>query len=165
MDLPQFRGHGLSRMTRLVPRGTAVAEEGMPPPLVVEPLDVVEHIPPRLGPRAIGAMVDQLGLERLEEALDHRVVPAVAPPAHAGPDPVAREERLIGRAGILTALIRVVQQPPRRPPLRHGHAQGGEHELLTQDRKSTRLNSSHITISYAVFCLKKKNRRQPPSTA
>src|SRR5437667_1722141 len=26
-----------------------------------------------------------------------------------------------------------------------------------QDRKSTRLNSSHITISYAVFCLKKKN--------
>src|SRR5437773_8799026 len=26
------------------------------------------------------------------------------------------------------------------------------------DRKSTRLNSSHITISYAVFCLKKKNR-------
>src|SRR5437773_2803569 len=28
------------------------------------------------------------------------------------------------------------------------------------DRKSTRLNSSHITISYAVFCLKKKNKKQ-----
>src|SRR5438094_4580430 len=28
-----------------------------------------------------------------------------------------------------------------------------------QDRKSTRLNSSHRTISYAVFCLKKKKRR------
>src|SRR5690554_7455872 len=27
-----------------------------------------------------------------------------------------------------------------------------------QDRKSTRLNSSHVRISYAVFCLKKKNR-------
>src|SRR5437773_8225183 len=27
------------------------------------------------------------------------------------------------------------------------------------DRKSTRLNSSHITISYAVFCLKKKKRK------
>src|SRR5439155_17687265 len=26
------------------------------------------------------------------------------------------------------------------------------------DRKSTRLNSSHVAISYAVFCLKKKNR-------
>src|SRR5690606_39977685 len=29
---------------------------------------------------------------------------------------------------------------------------------LTPDRKSTRLNSSHVKISYAVFCLKKKNR-------
>src|SRR3712207_8850950 len=28
--------------------------------------------------------------------------------------------------------------------------------ILTQDRKSTRLNSSHANISYAVFCLKKK---------
>src|SRR5699024_12867900 len=27
-----------------------------------------------------------------------------------------------------------------------------------EDRKSTRLNSSHVSISYAVFCLKKKNR-------
>src|SRR5207249_12005824 len=27
-----------------------------------------------------------------------------------------------------------------------------------RDRKSTRLNSSHVSISYAVFCLKKKNR-------
>src|SRR5256885_4063093 len=29
------------------------------------------------------------------------------------------------------------------------------------DRKSTRLNSSHLVISYAVFCLKKKKQRQP----
>src|SRR2546426_7684868 len=29
---------------------------------------------------------------------------------------------------------------------------------LTQDRKSTRLNSSHLVISYAVFCLKKKKQ-------
>src|SRR5256885_7307111 len=28
---------------------------------------------------------------------------------------------------------------------------------LSRDRKSTRLNSSHLVISYAVFCLKKKN--------
>src|SRR5256885_4036756 len=28
--------------------------------------------------------------------------------------------------------------------------------ILTRDRKSTRLNSSHLVISYAVFCLKKK---------
>src|SRR5437899_6030102 len=30
----------------------------------------------------------------------------------------------------------------------------------TRDRKSTRLNSSHLGISYAVFCLKKKRRKQ-----
>src|SRR3712207_8781613 len=30
------------------------------------------------------------------------------------------------------------------------------------DRKSTRLNSSHANISYAVFCLKKKNTLRPP---
>ena len=30
------------------------------------------------------------------------------------------------------------------------------HKLAREDRKSTRLNSSHVEISYAVFCLKKK---------
>src|SRR3712207_8231680 len=32
-----------------------------------------------------------------------------------------------------------------------------DHHLRLEDRKSTRLNSSHANISYAVFCLKKKN--------
>src|SRR5690554_7131479 len=31
---------------------------------------------------------------------------------------------------------------------------------LDEDRKSTRLNSSHVRISYAVFCLKKKKKKQ-----
>src|SRR6266496_413275 len=31
--------------------------------------------------------------------------------------------------------------------------------LVPQDRKSTRLNSSHVEISYAVFCLKKKKKK------
>src|SRR5437773_7661797 len=33
-----------------------------------------------------------------------------------------------------------------------------------RDRKSTRLNSSHITISYAVFCLKKKKKKKKKKT-
>src|SRR3712207_6914732 len=37
-----------------------------------------------------------------------------------------------------------------------GHGEPAQHE----DRKSTRLNSSHANISYAVFCLKKKNKHQ-----
>src|SRR3989442_4128138 len=32
-------------------------------------------------------------------------------------------------------------------------------ELIDRDRKSTRLNSSHVRISYAVFCLKKKKNK------
>src|SRR5215471_7714846 len=39
---------------------------------------------------------------------------------------------------------------PRRPP------RGTRHGRAPPDRKSTRLNSSHVEISYAVFCLKKK---------
>src|SRR5690242_21597112 len=40
---------------------------------------------------------------------------------------------------------------PGSPPRAHRLPQGGR-----GDRKSTRLNSSHMSISYAVFCLKKK---------
>src|SRR5260221_9397298 len=41
----------------------------------------------------------------------------------------------------------------------HGpHARQKHCELAVGDRKSTRLNSSHTVISYAVFCLKKKKR-------
>src|SRR5256885_8136354 len=49
-----------------------------------------------------------------------------------------------------------------------GHA--GRHFAVTasrfhdQDRKSTRLNSSHLVISYAVFCLKKKKQKLAAST-
>src|SRR5690349_22834950 len=44
------------------------------------------------------------------------------------------------------------------PRTRHGTDGGGPR----RDRKSTRLNSSHVEISYAVFCLKKKNKTRTP---
>src|SRR3712207_8168000 len=52
-------------------------------------------------------------------------------------------------------LSRVVRQVPA--PAQEGF----DHLYLAfrQDRKSTRLNSSHANISYAVFCLKKKNKK------
>src|SRR5579884_4374495 len=43
----------------------------------------------------------------------------------------------------------------RHPPGRGGGARG-----RGRNRKSTRLNSSHVAISYAVFCLKKKKNQQ-----
>src|SRR5690349_23779866 len=36
----------------------------------------------------------------------------------------------------------------------------GKHKTDFTDRKSTRLNSSHVEISYAVFCLKKKKKKK-----
>src|SRR5438067_7241451 len=45
-----------------------------------------------------------------------------------------------------------------RPRGRREGVHGRPRILFRQDRKSTRLNSSHVSISYAVFCLKKKNR-------
>src|SRR5438105_9513639 len=51
------------------------------------------------------------------------------------------------------AVVRIEVQRPCR-----GRKQFGS----IQDRKSTRLNSSHEWISYAVFCLKKKNKQHLP---
>src|SRR5437868_7821469 len=42
----------------------------------------------------------------------------------------------------------------RARPRRRQHRLSGD-----EDRKSTRLNSSHVSISYAVFCLKKKKKK------
>src|SRR3712207_8016055 len=49
----------------------------------------------------------------------------------------------------------------RDEPVHAAVPQPGDHGAgrLLQDRKSTRLNSSHANISYAVFCLKKKNHK------
>src|SRR5690606_41868444 len=41
---------------------------------------------------------------------------------------------------------------------RRARSDGGGGGPVPQDRKSTRLNSSHVKISYAVFCLKKKKK-------
>src|SRR6266481_8370396 len=53
----------------------------------------------------------------------------------------------------------------RRAALRRSRRllfRGAARAQETADRKSTRLNSSHSSISYAVFCLKKKNTSQIP---
>src|SRR3712207_8853203 len=57
----------------------------------------------------------------------------------------------------------LVQPSEGRPVVPAGGSSGGG-GLLGQDRKSTRLNSSHANISYAVFCLKKKNEAHSGKT-
>src|SRR3989454_6479249 len=58
-----------------------------------------------------------------------------------------------------TTLFRSCPDPRGHPPLapRGRDRVVYERGVRLRDRKSTRLNSSHLVISYAVFCLKKKN--------
>src|SRR5256885_11041098 len=57
--------------------------------------------------------------------------------------------------------LRLLADVSRRDP---DHALGADRRSdRGRDRKSTRLNSSHLVISYAVFCLKKKNNYATPS--
>src|SRR5690242_21329780 len=73
----------------------------------------------------------------------------------------------------------MIRRPPRSTlfpytTLFRSRADGGDHQprvpaavprvrrlVALRDRKSTRLNSSHMSISYAVFCLKKKKINKP----
>src|SRR5256885_11547797 len=84
----------------------------------------------------------------------------------AGPVPVAGE-RLVG--GHVAENLVVLAEPQPRVDARPAgaarlgglvavHGEGvdlGRAVVVDKDRKSTRLNSSHLVISYAVFCLKK----------
>src|SRR5690606_7280960 len=65
------------------------------------------------------------------------------------------DEALLTR---LRGLRNVSLEMARRLPELVNRIREGKH---VEDRKSTRLNSSHVKISYAVFCLKKK--KQPPT--
>src|SRR3712207_7195451 len=55
-------------------------------------------------------------------------------------------------------LARLPASPPSPRWSRSGASTAGITRAAMRDRKSTRLNSSHANISYAVFCLKKKNK-------
>src|SRR2546426_7242555 len=70
-------------------------------------------------------------------------------------------------AGLLGVFFHQERRAALRAGLRHRPVPEGEVALgvvragVERDRKSTRLNSSHLVISYAVFCLKKKKRPPP----
>src|SRR6476620_12366012 len=60
-----------------------------------------------------------------------------------------------------TTLFRSAAADTRRLEVRPSHLHHPRHARLAgADRKSTRLNSSHANISYAVFCLKKKKTQK-----
>src|SRR5258708_23928986 len=58
-----------------------------------------------------------------------------------------------------TKLVLTARRKDRLEEL--AHRLTATYKVSTRDRKSTRLNSSHQIISYAVFCLKKKKHKKP----
>src|SRR6266511_2181408 len=74
-----------------------------------------------------------------------RHVPSPSPARHGSRRCFGAREPLRHRRSTATAAAPASVRPARR--------------VRARDRKSTRLNSSHVKISYAVFCLKKKKKK------
>src|SRR4051812_49957697 len=87
----------------------------------------------------------------LFRSLDAEPAGAVAParPGRPAARGVRARRRVLRHLGRDELLVRELHDGLLRPPA--GAA-------ARRDRKSTRLNSSHMSISYAVFCLKKKKK-------
>src|SRR2546430_2850136 len=100
---------------------------------------------------------------------DKGASPTAAPPAVAQPAPppsgaaVASSPPAPKPAPAPAATSPVPRAPSPVPPKGDG-AETAEERLRRKDRKSTRLNSSHSQISYAVFCLTKKNTSRHRTT-
>src|SRR3712207_5992995 len=84
---------------------------------------------------------DVLGLSMLVVQMNHRLDPAATPATVLGPFHIEGSPE-VGFGGDMSEGLAGV------PLYVHG--------TVREDRKSTRLNSSHANISYAVFCLKTK---------
>src|SRR3989442_6253067 len=78
-------------------------------------------------------------------------------PGATGKEPAG--ERVLGRVGEGQGLVEAPR--PQHGQHRPEDLLAGQAVLGAEDRKSTRLNSSHVRISYAVFCLKKKKQTTP----
>ncbi len=125
LTFPQFRGHPVkSQPTSPRTRRGVVAKCGVPTSPIREHFDVRNDVLSRLVPCAILARIGEFTLEYDEEALHAGIVPVVAGAAHARGYAVRVEQTLVARGGILTAAIRVVQEPIRGGPVRERYGEG-----------------------------------------
>src|SRR5258708_15862300 len=73
---------------------------------------------------------------------------------------VRTEDRSVGRTQLRSAARAAARIGAVRLRTRRVHGRAAVKARTDRDRKSTRLNSSHQIISYAVFCLKKKKKKK-----
>src|SRR5207249_4650260 len=145
---PKPGGRAVNAVGELLVRELVLVVEGalQPPQLDLERSRQV--LLARLAVQVVelGGVVHEI--EQLPLVLPPEVDQLVRPGAHT-----------VVRARVVVARIVVVAVVHRRAPVRRRAAPQHADEapplhVAGQDRKSTRLNSSHVSISYAVFCLK-----------
>src|SRR5207249_8357544 len=107
-----------------------------------KPVRLVVPFPPG-GPLDIAGRL--IGKE-LQDRWEHPVIVENKPGSTIGPEYVVKSAP-DGYTLMIISSTPLVTLP---------HLQKVPYDVLKEDRKSTRLNSSHVSISYAVFCLKKK---------
>src|SRR6185503_2044700 len=100
---------------------TDIRQRLMQPLAIIEYLNELENLGAGFVPRAVPSVMDQFILQGAKEALDRRIVIAIAFATHTGPKVVLSEHRPIHRTRILRALIRMVDQAWLRLSLGHRH--------------------------------------------
>src|SRR5436309_9064485 len=121
-------------------------------------------------PEAIDAMGSKVESRRLMMAAGVPVVPGGKDPlpdldaAAAAAEAIGYPVMLKAAAGGGGKGMRMIPSAAELPSS-YRAARSEAAASFGEDRKSTRLNSSHVKISYAVFCLKKKTTPPPPTTA
>src|SRR5437899_7042269 len=119
-----------------------------------------------IGTPAVAPRADAESGERVHQLNLASIVPsALQPRKDFGREALQELIESIRQHGIIQPLI--VRQVGARFELIAGERRwrAAQEIGLTTDRKSTRLNSSHLGISYAVFCLKRKNGVLPEPLA
>src|SRR5690606_39457417 len=120
------------------------------------------------GALGVGRILDQYALGELQFQRGARQLELVQQAAHGAGEVVAQELAIGNVDGDTDRSAAVVDPLPYLPAGLAQHPAADAHDVAGDlgvgdevvrahlDRKSTRLNSSHVKISYAVFCLKKK---------
>src|SRR5690625_6931622 len=117
---------------------------------IAHDLGVVRHISDRIIVMYLGKIVEMGDTKNIFENPQHPYTKALLS-AIPVPDPKNKSERIFLRGD--------VPSPIDPPSGCRFHTRCPFATEKCKDRKSTRLNSSHVAISYAVFCLKKKRTK------
>jgi hypothetical protein len=112
--------------------GGAIAKYRMTTGSIVEHFDPFKNILPCLFSSEIASMIHELGFQRMKEAFDHGIVPAVPTPTRARRQAVTGQQLAVQSGGVLGPAVRMMQHAARRSSVFHGHGERRCGQLLSQ---------------------------------